>query len=121
MRIGVVGSREFDNYALLSETLSPFLKTVTLLVSGGAKGADSLGKQWADENGIPVVIYKPDWDNYGKVAGFRRNSEIVSNSDCIIAFWDGESRGTADTIKKAKISGLNVIVINYNEENQWII
>uniref|UniRef100_A0A6M3KDA8 YspA cpYpsA-related SLOG domain-containing protein n=1 Tax=viral metagenome TaxID=1070528 RepID=A0A6M3KDA8_9ZZZZ len=103
MKIAIVGSRTFNNYEWLSEILLQFdLTLVYEIVSGGAKGADTLGKKFAEHYSITHRVFSPEWDKYGKSAGFIRNQTIVDNCDIVIAFWDGESRGTADTIEKAK-------------------
>ena len=109
MKIAVIGSRTFNDYELVKETLSTF--TISLLVSGGAKGADSLGERYANENNIETLIFKPDWKKHGPAAGPLRNTDIVNNADTIIAFWDGESRGTKDSITKAEKLGKEVIII----------
>lgn len=77
---------------------------VTLLVSGGAIGADSLGQRWANENGIAVRIYPPDW-KLGRAAGMIRNRTIVDNSDRVIAFWSGASPGTLGAMNIALTLG----------------
>jgi hypothetical protein len=109
MKVAVIGSRTFDDYELVKETLSTF--TISLLVSGGAKGADSLGERYANENNITTLIFKPDWKKHGPAAGPIRNTDIVNNADTIIAFWDCESRGTKDSITKAEKLGKQVIII----------
>jgi hypothetical protein len=99
MKVAVIGSREFNDYERLRDTLSLF--PITKIISGGAKGADSLSERYARENGIPTEIYHAQWDLFGKKAGFLRNTTIVENSELVIAFWDGKSRGTRDSIGKA--------------------
>ena len=105
MKLAIVGSRTFNDYALLANTifssLSP-LDFITEIISGGAKGADKLGADFAENNGIPILIFPAEWGKFGKSAGFIRNQTIVDNCDMVLAFWDGVSRGTADTIAKAK-------------------
>ena len=76
----------------------------SLVISGGAKGADTYGIQWAQARGIPIKEYKPD-QRLINTTGFRhaamtRNTDIVNNSDRIVAFWDGKSTGTRDTKDK---------------------
>jgi hypothetical protein len=73
------------------------------IISGGADGADKLGEKFAadSEGGIKCQIHLANWDTEGKVAGPRRNTRIVNDSDIVLAFWDGKSRGTKDTIDKA--------------------
>lgn len=117
MRLAIVGSRTFENYDLLafwvylltSMRLTP--EYTISIISGGAKGADSLGEKYADHHSIPKEIFKPEWNKYGKAAGFLRNQTIVDNCDIVLAFWDGKSRGTADTINKAKIAKKPTFII----------
>jgi hypothetical protein len=109
MRVAVIGSRGFNDYELVVKTLSNL--GITLLVSGGAIGADSLGEKYANEHDIPTLIFKPDWETHGKAAGMIRNTTIVENSDLVIAFWDGESKGTKDSITKAEKKGTKVLII----------
>lgn len=72
------------------------------IVSGGAQGVDSWAAEIATERGFPVVEIRPNWKKYGAGAGFRRNKEIVLAADDVVAFWDGSSNGTLDSIKKAE-------------------
>ena len=103
MKIGIIGSRTFNDYELLKEVMSDYLNrdnelNCDLVVSGGARGADYLGERWAKENNIPTLIFKPDWDKYGKSAGFIRNEDIVKNSDFVVVFWDGVSKGSKNSM-----------------------
>ena len=100
MKVAVVGSRGFSDYKLLSETLDKI--KITLIISGSAKGADTLGEQYAKDNGIETKIFKPDWEKHGKAAGMLRNTDIINEAELVVAFWDGSSKGTLDSINKAK-------------------
>lgn len=113
--LGVVGSRTFKDYHLLESTINEFRKTNTLshIVSGGAAGADSLVRTYAEKHSIPMIELKPDWKKYGKAAGFIRNADIIDESDIVLAFWDGESRGTLDSITKAKSKNTECIVVRF--------
>lgn len=99
-KIGVVGSRNFTDTRLLKEILSDYQPTV--IISGGAKGADSIARQYAVDNKIEYVEYRPNWKHHGKSAGAIRNKIIVQDSDLIIAFWDSVSKGTKITIDYAR-------------------
>lgn len=112
MKVGIVGSRGFDDYDMVEHHLNQFTN-ITKIISGGAKGADSLGEKYADANDIEKVIHYPDWEKYGKGAGFIRNTRIVKDSDLVIAFWDGKSKGTRDSISKAYKSLTPILVIRY--------
>ena len=115
MKIGIVGSRKFTDFELFNNAMGVFFQPAThnveLIVSGGDEGADTLAELYADRNGIKTKIIKPDWKKHGKQAGFIRNAEIVKESDVIIAFWDGQSRGTQDSIAKAKMFKKPTIII----------
>ncbi len=119
LKIGVVGSRSFNDYKLLKDTLDKYKDNVFLIVSGGAGGADSLGEKWAKENRVKTLIHKPKWrdeeGNYIPSAGFDRNELIVNDSDIIICFWDGLSRGTENTISIAEKQGKTVIKVFFNK------
>lgn len=103
MKLAVVGSRTFNDYELLKKELDNIHKEtpITLIISGGAKGADSLSERWAHENNIPTQIFKPMWEKFGKQAGFLRNKDIVLNSEQVLAMWDGVSKGTLHSINIA--------------------
>jgi len=112
MKVAVIGSRSFDDYEELKRVLSKI--NITLLVSGGAKGADSLGERYADENNISKKIYLPNWEKFGKSAGMIRNDDIIKKADIVVAFWDQESKGTLNAINKAKRQNKKLIIINFN-------
>ena len=115
MKLAVVGSRGFDNYEMLKAKLDLISEKflISLIISGGAIGADSLAEKWAKENKVPTQIFLPDWRKHGKKAGYLRNIEIVKNADAVIAFWDGTSKGTKLSIDLAKEYKKQLIVITY--------
>lgn len=100
MRVAVVGSRNFQNYVLLKQILAEH--EITEIVTGGAKGADSLGEKYANEHNLPILIFKPDWKRLGRGAGPARNKTIVESADLIVAFWDRASKGTQSSINIAQ-------------------
>lgn len=110
MRVAVIGSRTFNDYDEVKSVLSTL--KITLLISGGAKGADSLGEKYAKENNIETKIFYPDWSKHGKKAGFLRNSDIINEAELIIAFWDGHSKGTKDSLDKALKLNKRVLIIS---------
>lgn len=105
--IAIVGSRTFNNYDLLKNILTEYIKNNKIncenivILSGGARGADSLGEKFADEHYLAKKIFYPDWDRFGKSAGFIRNKDIIKNSDVVLAFWDYRSKGTKNSIDLA--------------------
>lgn len=118
MKIGIVGSRTFENYFQMKDFIIETIdiKEVKLIISGGAVGADCLGERFANDNKIEIKIYYPEWKRFGKPAGLIRNSKIVKESDVIFAFWDGRSAGTKDTIDKANGLGKKVHVYIFKVE-----
>lgn len=113
MKIAIIGSRTFIDYILLQEVLNKFGKDITEVVSGGAKGADSLGAKYAIEHKLRLTEFKPDWNKYGKSAGYRRNVDIIENCDWVIAFWDGISKGTAHSINIARNKRKPTVIIYF--------
>ena len=113
VKLAIVGSRKFDNYGCLeNEIFARFnLNEIESIVSGGATGADSLAADFSRKFNIPLVEFLPDWKKYGRAAGNVRNTRIVENSTCMIAFLKGKSIGTLDSIAKAQKKGLNIFII----------
>ena len=111
MKTAIVGSRGFEDYPYLAECLDKHPVPITKIVSGGAKGADELAHRYANERGISVEIYLPQYGQYGKSAPLKRNIQIVEASEQLIAFWDGKIRGTAFTIKEARKRDIAVFVM----------
>lgn len=116
MKVAIVGSRSFNNREWLYAELDNFQKAngfFTVIVSGGASGADTIAADYAHERGIDTQIIKPEWQKYGAGAGIIRNAEIVRQSDIVIAFWDGKSCGTSSTIKLAQKTKKPLTIFRY--------
>lgn len=114
----IAGGRDFADYRLLAQKCDFFFqnKLPTAIISGLAKGADLLGKQYAEVRGIPVLEFPAQWDKYGKRAGMLRNQEMLEAADAVVAFWDGQSNGTQNMIEIAKKAGVPVRVVRYKTE-----
>ncbi len=131
IRVIVAGSRSVserlpENRAMIARHLDRILSDVLvrardgvgaypILVSGGAKGADALGEIYAMERlahqPVPFMRFPAEWDRYGKSAGMIRNQQMAWAATHLVAFWDGESRGTRDMIRCAEEGGLRVRVV----------
>ena len=123
-RVIIAGSRSFNDYVLLREQCLSILQEKmrthrVIIVSGHARGADSLGERFANEFRLPFELHPAKWRLLGKAAAMVRNAEMAKCSDALIAFWDGESRGTRHMISFARKRGLEVSVINTTLKN-WI-
>ena len=104
MKLLIVGSRSFTDYERMENEIfrQYSVDQIDAVISGGAKGADSLARLFAINHEIQFIEHLPDWNRLGKKAGILRNMTMVDEADEVIAFWDGESRGTAFTIQYAK-------------------
>lgn len=97
MRVAIVGSRETGDFTLL-QMMDEIPRNCTELISGGAKGIDSMARECAQALNIPCTEFLPEYDKYGKAAPHRRNIQIIQHADMVLAFWDFASHGTRDTI-----------------------
>lgn len=132
MKTIIAGTRTITDYALLATVAAESEFVITEVVSGKARGVDSLGEQFAAEWGIPVKEFPALWDKtdvpgakirinqYGKVynanAGHDRNRQMAEYADAAIILWDGWSRGTASMLKLAKEHNLKIYLVNLQAE-----
>lgn len=110
MKVLICGSRSITNPAVISQAVARSGMIPTQIISGGARGVDTLARLYARLNGIAFTEYPADWETHGKQAGFLRNIEMVDTADAVIAIWDGESRGTKHSIDYAKKQEKEVFV-----------
>ena len=88
------------------------------IVSGHCRGADLMGERYAHENGLELSVFPAEWNIYGRRAGFVRNTQMADfaseegNEGALIAFWDGQSRGTKMMIGIAQKKGIAVHVFD---------
>jgi len=108
MRILVCGSRNWRDYERIKAALFVFDISKPIVIDGAAAGADSLAHRAAKELGYPTERYPADWATHGKMAGFIRNQQMLTDGkpDLVMAFWDGMSRGTADMMRRARYAGV---------------
>ena len=111
-KVIIAGSRDFADYALLCSFADEVLAGAEdiEIVSGGARGADDLGERYARERGYALKVFPAEWKKWGRAAGPIRNGQMAGYADALIAFWDGQSAGTRDMIRKAEERGLCVKV-----------
>lgn len=110
MKVAVIGSRKIKEIEL-----SKYLpENVTEIVSGGARGVDTLARFYAEEHGLKLTEFLPKYELYGRMAPLRRNMEIIEYADVVFAFWDGVSRGTKYVIDNCKKTNVPLRVIMQN-------
>lgn len=108
MNLAIVGSRGITDI-----NLSQYItEQPEMIISGGAKGIDTLAAEYAHAHNIPLKEFLPEYDKYGRGAPIIRNRLIVEAADKVIAFWDGKSKGTLSSINLAKKLGKSLLVIN---------
>ena len=98
MKVAIIGSRGIN-----IENLGDYLPEGTdEIVSGGAKGVDTCAREYANTHGINLTEFLPQYKLYGRGAPLKRNLQIIEYADTVLAFWDGESKGTAYVIENCK-------------------
>ena len=99
-KVIIAGGRNFNDFQKLCSTMDHLLqnKTDITIISGGARGADTLGEKYARLREYKLIVMKADWDKNGKRAGFLRNMEMLNITDGVVCFWNGKSRGTGHMI-----------------------
>lgn len=126
LRVIIAGSRDFDNYNFLLAECNKIINCIfdnetysaVRIISGTARGADKLGERYANNKGYNVKQFPADWAIFGKRAGYLRNRDMAKyaieegSKGVLIAFWDGESKGTKHMIDIAYELGLSVYVVN---------
>lgn len=110
MRTIIAGSRDITNYDDVLESVIDSNFQISQILSGGARGVDTIAIQIAKDFNIPYIVYNAHWEQYGKAAGFIRNELMAKSADALIAAWDGKSAGTKHMITIAKQLKLKVYI-----------
>ncbi len=114
-RVAIVGSRSYPRPDLV-EAFVADLPDGSVVVSGGARGADTFAEEAAKAAGLETLIFHADWENLGRKAGPLRNEQIIAHADRVVAFWDGRSRGTLNSVALASRAGLPVEIFGPDGE-----
>lgn len=112
MRVAIVGSRNWPYKNEIKNAVASLDKS-DILVSGGARGVDTLAENYAKARGLQCIIHEAEWERLGRGAGYARNRLIVRDADRVIAFQFEHSRGTQNTIDLAKKKGIPVRLVSY--------
>ena len=114
MKIAVVGSRGIFGVDFDGKIPS----NCSEVVSGGARGVDSEAAEWARKNEISLTVFLPDYERYGRAAPIKRNEQIAVYADELVAFWDGISKGTENTIKFFEKLGKKVTIFTVDDKSK---
>ena len=102
MKTLIAGSRDIQDYTILQAAIKDSGFKITKVISGGARGVDTLAIRWAIQNQIDCIIRPAKWDIWGKKAGYVRNTFMVGEASQVITIWDGKSKGTKHIIDIVK-------------------
>lgn len=121
IKLIIAGSRSIKSYAVVRQAiiesgLWKLYGASMTIVSGKAKGVDTLGEEFAKKNGLKVLDKPADWDNikaqgavvkydrngkpYNALAGHWRNEEMAEIADVCLVIWDGQSTGSLDMVHR---------------------
>lgn len=113
MKIAIIGSRNAGNVNIANELEKRInVNDGDSIISGGAKGIDSLAAKYARERNLQLIEIRPDYKQYGRSATFIRNRAIIESADLVVAFWDGKSHGTKYSIDYANKKNRSTLIIS---------
>jgi hypothetical protein len=117
-KVVIAGGRDFNDFPMLCAEMDKLLveqiKTNKItIISGGARGADTLGERYARLKNFGLIKMKADWNEHGKKAGFIRNKEMLHSADGVVCFWDKKSKGTGHMVNITKGSLIPLRIISY--------
>ena len=126
MKVLICGARDYKDYIRMDDFLDKWIGKISVVIHGGAKGADTMAGEWAKSHGIPVEIYSAQWRRYGRAAGPIRNKQMLNEGkpSMVIAFpgtknFKGVGKGTGNMMKqaiKARIKVIHVTNTHHREE-----
>ena len=121
-RVIIAGSRDMADYGAAKKAIAAALAEIggaqVRIVSGHCRGADIMGERYAREHGLELAVFPAEWNRFGRRAGFIRNTQMAEfaseegSEGTLIAFWDGESRGTKMMIGIAEKKGIDTYVFD---------
>lgn len=112
MRALVCGGRDYADKEFLFSSLTHCKKwwNLTTIIHGGAKGADSLAGDWAEQEKLNIIVIKANWDLYGKSAGMIRNKQMLELKPNVVIAFDGGA-GTENMITISRKAGVPVLIL----------
>ena len=107
MKLLIAGSRKIEDFDISKYVTNE----VDIILSGGAKGIDTIAEEFADKNKLSKIILRPKYNIYGKAAPIKRNEELIKMADKVLVVWDGVSKGTKYTIDYTKKLNKDIEVV----------
>ena len=119
-KVAIVGDRNFLDYSYFKKVIDLYKDVwgISFIVSGGARGVDTLAERYAKENEISYTAFVAEWSKYGKGAGPIRNQKIIENCDVVIAFLVETSKGTKNSVELAKKLNKPILIINLSDRKE---
>ena len=123
MKTIIAGSRTITDYAVVEQAIKESEFKITTVISGTARGVDTLGERWAHENNIDIILCPANWKKYGKKAGYIRNAEMADIAEALIVIIENNSRGSSHMLTIAQDRELLIYSkhINNTDENINVI
>ena len=107
MKLLIAGSRKIEDFDISKYVTDD----IDIILSGGAKGIDTIAEEFADKNKLYKIILRPKYNLYGKAAPLKRNEELIKMADKVLVVWDGVSKGTKYTIDYTKKLNKDIEVV----------
>ena len=111
----VAGSRHFTDAQAVEHDLRNYVAVGDTVITGGCRGVDQIAYDFAQRMFAKNEVFKADWNKYGKAAGPIRNRQMAENADILVAFWDGESKGTKNAIDEARKQQVETHIYYWNK------
>jgi hypothetical protein len=108
MKTIIAGSRTIIDYDIVEKAILDSGFNITQVISGMAKGVDTLGELWAIKNNKRIIQCPADWNKNGKMAGYMRNIEMANIADALIVIIENNSRGSSHMSVIARDRGLHI-------------
>lgn len=113
LRVIICGDRHWKNRDIVFQFVRK-LPSNSLVIAGGATGADSLAAEAAQYFGLRCQVFPADWNQYGRLAGPIRNRQMLNegNANLVVAFHAdlANSKGTKDMVRAAQQKGVKVML-----------
>lgn len=117
----IAGSRSITDLNLVQSGILKYLKSINLelkdfdgIISGNARGVDTLAIRFANNTGVQCIIMPAQWDRFGKQAGYIRNKNMVALATHAIFFRQHGSPGTSNAIDLAVKKDIPFVVYDLN-------